>query len=193
MCICILLAIVYQSYRKNGNIWKTKKEPIKEETLVPPNNNNSLTSIVTTLLNKENYRYTVCNEGRQFQLGFKNGFDDTPFETFIEISDNSRYIEFTSIVYRDIPDDSLTKSIEVITRLNQNYVLGHYNFLFEERIVLFKAFYILDTKKTFSEELFFDHFEYVNRAPKYCKKILHDVINNNEEPILAIMNNYGQQ
>ncbi len=179
--ILFVLLIGYCIYNLYDDYSKKKKETNTiTETVV------STDSQVTDLLNKEGLKYSVSDGGKRFELKYVD--ESKEQVTYVYIETAELCLKFSTVLYYDVPDDSISKVVEVLARMNQYCNLGFYKLFFEDRMIVYQSNYYLTAPNNISKKLFDYHFEYASCIPKNHRLILKNVIEHEEEPVIAMLN-----
>ena len=191
LLICISLMIYFYNFNKKNKssdnfVNKSNQEEPKNIKVTFDDLKKEISHRITDYLNKNKILYTTANAGSTYRIIFENGENDE-HQILIEIPDQKSYIKFSCLIFRNVPDEALSRSAEIITRINNRYVLGNLLLMYEERLIIFEANMILTDINQFTEE----HIElYLNETIKagyWCKPLINKVIIDNEEPIIALL------
>jgi hypothetical protein len=191
LLICISLMIYFHNFKKKNNS--------SEKNLITPNQQKQKNIIVThgdlkkdighritDYLNKNNILYTTADGGSTYRIIYENGETDD-HQILIKIPDQKSYIKFSCLIFRNVPDDALSRSTEIITRINNRYVLGNLLLMYEERLIIFEANMILTDIHQLTEECIEMYINETLKAGYWCKPLINKVIVDNEEPIIALL------
>jgi len=178
--ILFVLLIGYCIYNLYDDYSKKKKETntIAETTV-------STDSQVADILNKGEFKYSVSDGGKTFELCFVDNYEKV---TNVYIETGEYFLKFTAVLYYDVPDDAISKVTEVLARMNQHCNLGFYKLFFEERMIVYQSNCYLSTKNFIPKPLFDHYFEGASYVPKNHRLILTNVIEQQEEPVIAMLN-----
>ena len=191
----IIISLINKRWTKNNSIINDEKriEIINTDLKIMEENTVSLKTTICNLLNKKDYRYLISCSGHRYELSFNN--EESNIETkklFIEVSQQEKYVKYTSIICANVPSESLLRVFELICRLNEHYIIGHYNFLIEEGLIVFQVFDILNERSSITEtdfELFMSHtYDAIDDSQKLFQSVIYD----NEEPLIAMMSFYNK-
>ena len=160
---------------------KTDKEKMSTPNFTTAKN---VTSQISEYLKKNNIRFWLSEDSKTFRVGFDLEHDGK-YEMFIYLSDG--YITFTCGVIEDVNDEAVSKTAEIVTRINQFYNFGHLNFYYESRVVAFKNVYIF-YENELTENKFRMYFDLTLDGAKDCRSLVSKVVNDGEEPVIAMMN-----
>ena len=179
--VLFVLLVAYCIYNLYEDYFKKKKDTnLIPETIV------SIEKQVTDILNKEGLKYSVSDGGKRFELKYIDEAEEQVTYVYIETAE--LYLKFTAVLYYDVPDDSISKVVEVLARMNQYCNLGFYKLFFEDRMIVYQSNYYLSAPNIMSKKLFDYHFEYASCVPKSHRMILKNVIEHEEEPVIAMLN-----
>ena len=148
--------------------------------------NKEISHRITDYLNKNKILYTTTNGGSTYRIIYENGENDE-HQILIEIPDQKSYIKFSCLIFRNVPDDALSRSAEIITRINNRYILGNLLLMYEERLIIFEANMILTDIHQITEEFIELYLNESIKAGYWCKPLINKVIIDNEEPIIALL------
>ncbi len=144
---------------------------------------------IVYFLNNNDIKYNVTNQGTLYNMTF--GAEKAEVELFIRIDREGGFVKFNSLLYPDIPDSKMMKVAELATRLNENMILGHFNVFYDLRMAAYESVIVLFDLELTSELL--------QLYMTYCKKASYDyrplfkrVIENDEEPLLAVISFHNQ-
>ena len=191
LLICISLMIYFYNLKKKNN---SSGNFINESNLEEPKNINvtyddlkkEISHRITDYLNKNKILYTTTNGGSTYRIIYENGENDE-HQILIEIPDQKSHIKFSCLIFRNVPDDALSKSAEIITRTNNRYVLGNLLLMYEERFIIFEANMILTDIQQLTEDFIELYLNETIKAGYWCKPLINKVIVDHEEPIIALL------
>jgi hypothetical protein len=191
LLICISLMIYFYNFKKKNNssgnfVNESNQEEAKNINVTYEDLKKEISHRITDYLNTNKILYTTTNGGSTYRIIYENGENDE-HQILIEIPDQKSFIKFSCLIFRNVPDEALSRSAEIITRINNRYVLGNLLLMYEERLIIFEANMILTDINQFTEE----HIElYLNETIKagyWCKPLINKVIIDHEEPIIALL------
>lgn len=160
---------------------KTDKEKMSTPNFTTAKN---VTSQISEYLKKNNIRFWLSEDSKTFRVGFDLEHHGK-YEMFINLFND--YIAFTCGVIEDVSDEAVSKTAEIVTRINQFYNFGHLEFYYESRVVAFKNEYIL-FENELTENKFRMYFDLTLEGSKDCRSLVSKVVNDGEEPVIAMMN-----
>ena len=191
LLICISLMIYFYNFKKKNNedsnvVNATKQQKPQKKEITHDDLKKEISHRITDYLNKNKILYTTADAGSTYRIIYENGENDE-HQILIQIPDQKSYIKFSCLIFRNVPDEALSRSAEIITRINNRYTLGNLLLMYEERLIIFEANMILTDINQFTEE----HIElYLNESIKagyWCKPLINKVIIDHEEPIIALL------
>jgi hypothetical protein len=191
LLICISLMIYFYNFKKKNNEDSsvenaTKQQDPQKKEITHDDLKKEISHRITDYLNKNKILYTTADAGSTYRIIYENGENDD-HQILIQIPDQKSYIKFSCLIFRNVPDEALSRSAEIITRINNRYTLGNLLLMYEERLIIFEANMILTDINQFTEE----HIElYLNETIKagyWCKPLINKVIIDHEEPIIALL------
>ena len=191
LLICISLMIYFYNFNKNN---KSSDNFVNESNQEEPKNmkvtyddlKKEISHRITDYLNKNKILYTTADAGSSYRIIYENGENDE-HQILIEIPDQKSYIKFSCLIFRNVPDEALSRSAEIITRINNRYILGNLLLMYEERLIIFEANMILTDFHQLTEELIELYLNEAIKAGYWCKPLINKVIIDNEEPIIALL------
>ena len=191
LLICISLMIYFHNFKKKNNssendlITPNQQEP-KNINVTYDDLKKEISHRITDYLNKNKILYTTTNGGSTYRIIYENGENDE-HQILIEIPDQKSHIKFSCLIFRNVPDDALSKSAEIITRTNNRYVLGNLLLMYEERFIIFEANMILTDIQQLTEDFIELYLNETIKAGYWCKPLINKVIVDHEEPIIALL------
>ena len=191
LLICISLMIYFYNFNKKNNssnndvIAPNQQEP-KKINITHDDLKKEISHRITDYLNKNKILYTTADAGSSYRIIYENGENDE-HQILIEIPDQKSYIKFSCLIFRNVPDEALSRSAEIITRINNRYILGNLLLMYEERLIIFEANMILTDFHQLTEELIELYLNEAIKAGYWCKPLINKVIIDNEEPIIALL------
>ena len=191
LLICISLMIYFYNFKKKNNSSDNDfNEPNQQEAkninVTHDDLKKEISHRITDYLNKNKILYSTADAGSTYRIIYENGENDE-HQILIEIPDQKSYIKFSCLIFRNVPDDALSRSTEIITRINNRYVLGNLLLMYEERLVIFEANMILTDINQLTEEFIELYLKETIKAGYWCKPLINKVIIDNEEPIIALL------
>jgi hypothetical protein len=191
LLICISLMIYFYNFKKKNN---SSNNDIDTPNQHEPKNINvsnddlkkEISHRITDYLNKNKILYTTTDAGSTYRIIYENGENDD-HQVLIEIPDQKSFIKFSCLIFRNVPDDALSRSAEIITRINNRYILGNLLLMYEERLIIFEANMILTDIHQITEEFIELYLNESIKAGYWCKPLINKVIIENEEPIIALL------
>jgi len=191
LLICISLMIYFYNFKKKNN---SSNNDIDTPNQHEPKNINvshddlkkEISHRITDYLNKNKILYTTADAGSTYRIIYENGENDD-HQVLIKIPDQKSFIKFSCLIFRNVPDDALSRSAEIITRINNRYILGNLLLMYEERLIIFEANMILTDIHQITEEFIDLYLNETIKAGYWCKPLINKVIIENEEPIIALL------
>lgn len=169
---------------QDGEIVPPKKETNKQQLPVQFNSVQIREKIESFLVNR-NLHYDFKPDKNAFYLKFKNSTDE--FSSIdLQITMWEHSLLFSIIYYEDVPTNKTTQISELIARVNCYILSGHFNFYYKERLIAHRN-YLLLADVYFTDELLDSYVEKSIRLFEKFQPIILKVIENNEEPILALL------
>jgi hypothetical protein len=191
LLICISLMIYFYNFKKKNNLSSNdlnapnQQEPQKKE-ITHDDLKKELCHRITDYLNKNKILYTTADGGSTYRIIYENGENDE-HQILIEIPNQKSYIKFSCLIFRNVPDDALSRSAEIVTRINNRYILGNLMLMYEERLIIFEANMILTDIHQLTEEFIELYLNESIKAGYWCKPLIKKVIIDHEEPIIALL------
>ena len=191
LLICISLMIYFYNFKKKNNssdndLNVPPQQEAKNINVTHDDLKKEISHRITDYLNKNKILYSTADAGCTYRIIYENGENDE-HQILIEIPDQKSYIKFSCLIFRNIPDEALSRSTEIITRINNRYILGNLLLMYEERLVIFEANMILTDINQLTEEFIDLHLKETIKAGYWCKPLIHKVIIDHEEPIIALL------
>jgi len=191
LLICISLMIYFHNFKKKNNLSNsgintTNQQKQKNINITHGELKKEISHRITDYLNKNNILYTTADGGSTYRIIYENGETDD-HQILIKIPDQKSYIKFSCLIFRDVPDDTLSRSAEIITRINNRYILGNLLLMYEERLIIFEANMILTDIHQLTEECIEMYINETLKAGYWCKPLINKVIVDHEEPIIALL------
>ena len=140
-------------------------------------------------LNSHNIKYTVSHEGTLYHMLFK--VENTEVDIYTRIEKEGSFVKFTAVLYYEIPDSKMIKVSELVTRLNEDLILGHFNLYYDLRMLVYDTVVMLEDVEmtTFMLESNIDH---CMKIPGKYGPLFKRVIENDDEPLLVVIDFYNQ-
>jgi len=191
LLICISLMIYFYNFKKKNNEDSNvenatnQQEPQKKE-ITHDDLKKEISHRITDYLNKNKILYTTADAGSSYRIIYENGENDE-HQILIQIPDQKSYVKFSCLIFRNVPDEALSRSAEIITRINNRYTLGNLLLMYEERLIIFEANMILTDIQQVTEEFIELYLNESIKAGYWCKPLINKVIIDHEEPIIALL------
>jgi hypothetical protein len=191
LLICISLMIYFYNFKKKNNedsnvVNATKQQKPQKKEITHDDLKKEISHRITDYLNKNKILYTTADAGSTYRIIYENGENDE-HQILIQIPDQKSYIKFSCLIFRNVPDEALSRSAEIITRINNRYTLGNLLLMYEERLIIFEANMILTDIQQVTEEFIELYLNESIKAGYWCKPLINKVIIDHEEPIIALL------
>ena len=189
LLICISLMIYFHNFKKKNNLSTSGVNTTNQQKNINVTHGELKKEIshrITDYLNKNNILYTTADGGSTYRIIYENGETDD-HQILIKIPDQKSYIKFSCLIFRNVPDEALSRSAEIITRINNRYTLGNLLLMYEERLIIFEANMILTDIHQVTEAFIDLYLNESIKAGYWCKPLINKVIVDNEEPIIALL------
>ena len=191
LLICISLMIYFYNFKKKNNedsnvVNATKQQEPQKKEITHDDLKKEISHRITDYLNKNKILYTTADAGSTYRIIYENGENDE-HQILIQIPDQKSYIKFSCLIFRNVPDEALSRSAEIITRINNRYTLGNLLLMYEERLIIFEANMILTEIQQVTEEFIELYLNESIKAGYWCKPLINKVIIDHEEPIIALL------
>lgn len=167
---------------------ETKKEADEndsEEQAVE--NFRSIQKKLRLYFNVNDVRYYLSDDSSLYRLSFQNEPD--PLLVFVRVAKNGPFLTFSSLLYHNVPDAKLNKVAELITRLNAGLVIGNLNLYHESGKVFFETSILLE-EVTLSQTMIHWNLGHALNAVELYKSALYRVIEQDEEPVLVLIDHF---
>ena len=102
----------------------------------------NINSMLSRHLQQNNINYSVIDNGSLFRIKFGSD-EDFPIEMAIKIHPRGAFLTFNALMYADVPDNKMNTVAELIARLNEGFVIGHFNLLYDSGHAEFEANIVL--------------------------------------------------
>lgn len=135
-----------------------------------------------TCLNSHNIKYTVSQEGSLFNILFM--VENTEVDIYINIDKEGDFIKFSVVLNYGIPDAKMIKVSELVTRLNENLIWGHFNLYYDLRLLMYDIVLRLDDV-TVTTGILEVNIAQCRRIPCKYRPLFTRVIENDDEPLLV--------
>jgi hypothetical protein len=191
LLICISLMIYFYNLKKKNNqgdnvVNAQKEQDTQQNENLQEELKKEISHRITDYLNKNKILYTTADAGSTYSIIYENGENDE-HQILIQIPDQKRYIRFSCLIFKNVPDEALSRSAEIITRINNRYILGNLMLMYEERLIVFEANMILNDIHQLTEDFIDLYLNETIKAGYWCKPLINKVIIDHEEPIIALL------
>ena len=177
-------SIKKMSENKSNENHKEKSAEVVNSSLSIDTRSINLIDNISGYFQKNNIRYWLSEDRKSFRTGFDLDSEGC-YDMFINIYDN--HLSFACEVMTHIEDDTVAKTLEITSRINQYYNFGQLNFFFESRVIAFKVVYPL-YQNELNEDKFRMYFNGALDGARNCRPVIKKVLEEGEEPVIAVMN-----
>ena len=183
LIIIIVFAVKYLIWTEKKPLNKSPEQqaPVSADSGTK-NNFMAISQKLIACLNSHNTKYTVSHEGSLYNMLFM--VENTEVDIYIRIDKDGDYLKFSSVLNYEIPDVKMIKVSELVTRLNENLIWGHFNLYYDLRLLVYDIIVRLDDVDV-TNDLLESNIGQCRRIPGKYRPLFKRVIENDEEPLLV--------
>ena len=183
LIIIIVFAVKYLIWTEKKPLNKSPEQqaPVSADSGTK-NNFMAISQKLIACLNSHNTKYTVSHEGSLYNMLFM--VENTEVDIYIRIDKDGDYLKFSSVLNYEIPDVKMIKASELVTRLNENLIWGHFNLYYDLRLLVYDVIVRLDDVDV-TNDLLESNIGQCRRIPGKYRPLFKRVIENDEEPLLV--------
>lgn len=169
---------------QDGEIISEKKETIIQEQAKQLNPIQIREKIDSFLINK-GLSYDFKPDKNTFFVNYKSSTDE--FSSLdLQITLKEHFLVISFVYFEEVPTNKINQISELIARINCYVILGHFNLYYSERLIVHQSYLFL-TDGYFTDEILDSYIEKSVQLFETFRPIILKVIENNEEPILALL------
>ena len=183
LIIIIVFAVKYLIWTEKKPLNKSPEQqaPVSADSGTK-NNFMAISQKLIACLNSHNTKYTVSHEGSLYNMLFM--VENTEVDIYIRIDKDGDYLKFSSVLNYEIPDVKMIKVSELVTRLNENLIWGHFNLYYDLRLLVYDVIVRLDDVDV-TNDLLESNISQCQKIPGKYRPLFNRVIENEEEPLLV--------
>ena len=183
LIIIIVFAVKFLNWTDKKPLHENPKHPAPILDVSSTKNNFlEISHKLIACLNSHKIKYTVSHEGSLYNMLFM--VENTEVDIYIRIDKDGDYLKFSSVLNYEIPDVKMIKVSELVTRLNENLIWGHFNLYYDLRLLVYDVIVRLDDVDV-TNDLLESNIGQCRRIPGKYRPLFKRVIENDEEPLLV--------